>query len=446
MSKIILILVASTVFCLSAAGQTIPWIYEPTNEVHPLGNHYMEFQDYSGGASSYYHDGIDIMSGAGQVPVFSANDGVMTHLSTGTMYGGLMIGEPVAGGEGWLYWHIPSSSMQFNVGDSIYTGDFIGRVATWSVYSFHHVHFNKVVGSGGYPWSWYESTDDPLDYMEPNDDPDAPFFRNAVPGQKFAFPQNNSSVYLNPASLNGQIDIIADIGDFVNDDYWILNPYEIWYWITGPVSTNPMCSFIAAGWCPDDNTINVCYQEDNTCRTLGNYDQRDYYFNLTNSDGDSVIESTDSDFSWKTELFPAGDYWIYVEAKDQYGNSTMDSMSVSLTGAGADLSISLEPLNPPIIIPPEGGSFDYTITITNNGTNSVTFSGWIMAEMPDSSLYGPVALANNLILSAGSFLQRERTQNVPPNAPAGEYSFDGFAGSYPNFVLVEDSFNFTKEE
>ncbi|NQS98073.1 MAG: peptidoglycan DD-metalloendopeptidase family protein [candidate division Zixibacteria bacterium] len=433
-------------FCLTAVGQTIPWIYQPTNEVHPLGNHYMEFQDYSGGMMSYYHDGIDIMSGYGQRPVFSCSDGVVTHISTGTMYGGIMIGDPVPGGEGWLYWHIPSSTMQFGVGDSVYTGDFIGRVATWSVYSFHHVHFNQVVGTGGYPWSWYESTDDPLDYLVPNDDDDPPFFHNAVPGQKFAFPQNNTSNYLSPANLSGQIDIIANIGDIVNDPEWPLNPYEIWYWINGPVSTNPVCSFIAAGWCPGDNTINVCYQEDATCQTQGNYVVRDYYFNLTNTDGDSVIELSDTDYSWNTEFFPGGDYWIFVEAKDQFGNSTLDSMMVTLTGTGADISISLTPLNPPVVIPAAGGSFDYTIEITNNGTAGLTFAGWIMVTLPDGSFYGPVILASNIYLPAGGNLTRDRTQFVPENAPPGDYYFNGLVGDYPGVIINEHGFDFVKEE
>ena len=437
------ILLAIIFLVTAASAQTIPWFYAPTNEVHPCGNNYMEFQDYSGGASSYYHDGIDIMAGYGDRPVFAVADGVVTHISTGTMYGGIMIGEPFSGGEGWLYWHIPSSSMQFSVGDSVYTGDMIGRVATWSVYSFHHVHFNKVDGSGGYPWSWYTSTDNPFLYLEPYDDPDAPFFRNAIPGQKFAFAQNNTSTYLSPANLSGAVDIIANIGDIINDPEWPESPFQVRYWIDGPQSTDPVISFLAANLCPSDNTINVCYQEDNTCTTQGNYDIRDYYFNVTNTDGDGVIETTDSNNSWNTDLFPAGDYWVMVEASDRYGNVTLDSMMVALSG-GPDFSIDLQPVNPPIILPAGGGQFNYNITLSNNGGGG-SADLWLMAELPDGRIVGPLMLVQNVFVGAGSSIARERTQVIPAGAPAGEYYYYFNIGDYPSIIVGSSGFNFTKE-
>lgn len=427
-----------------AFSQSIPWFYAPTNEAHPLGNNYMEYQNYGG--SPYYHDGVDAMSGYGGRPVFSSNTGVVTHISAGTMYGGIMIGQAVSGGEGWLYWHIPSSTMPVSVGDSVYVGDHIGDVATWSVYSFHHVHFNKVVGSGGYPWSWYSSTDNPLDYLDPNDDPDPPEFENAVPGGKFAFAVNNTSTYLNPSNLSGQIDIIAHVSDIIRDRAWPENPYEIWYWIDGAVSTNPVCSFIATGWSPPDGTVNIVYQDDATCNTQGDYNAREYFFNLTNSDGDSVVEYTDENLAWNTNLFPDGNYWIYVEAKDQFGNSTTDSMQVTLTGGGgANVSITMTPASLPIIIPAGGGSFDYTVHIVNNGTSTVQIDAWIMTELPNGSLYGPIIYRPGMNLAPGGSVLRELTQNVPPNAPAGEYYFFGSVGQYPGIIFEESGFNFTKE-
>ena len=443
MKQTVIIIIIFLLTAGFASGQTIPWFYEPTNQAHPIGNYYLEFQDYSGGWSSYYHDGIDGMSGYGGRPVFCVSDGVVTHISQGTMYGGIMIGEAVSGGEGWLYWHIPSNTMPFSVGDSVYMGDYIGDVANWSIASFHHVHFNKVVGSGGYPWSWYSSTDNPLNYLDPIDDRDPPSFENAVTGQKFAFCYNNTSNYINPNNLSGHVDIIAKIEDIIGEPTWPGNPHEIWYWIDGPVSTDPVCSFIATGWCPGDNTINVCYQEDATCLTQSNYYDYDFYFNLTNTDGDSVIELSDEDYAWNTDLFPAGDYWIYVEAKDCYGNATLDSMMVTLSG-GAELAIILTPENPPIVIPASGGSFDFTISIENTGGSGTDYDGWSMVELPGGSLYGPVLLRENMYIGAGGFLQRTLTQNVPGGAPEGDYLYTGHIGDYPAFSMDESSFPFSK--
>lgn len=444
MTRVNIILIASLLLIAAASAQTIPWFYEPTNQAHPLGNNYLEYQNYSW--TPYYHDGIDAMSGYGGRPVYSVSDGVVTHISTGTMYGGIMIGENIAGGEGWLYWHIPSSSMQFNVGDSVHVGDYMGTVATWSVAQFHHVHFNRVVGTGGFPWSWYEATDNPLNYLDPIDDFDAPYFEDAIPGHKFAFAVNNTSTYLNPNNLSGRVDIIAHIGDIIGDRHWPEIPFEVWYWIEGPTSTVPVCSFIASGWCPNDNTMTVPYQDDNTCNTQGNYTEREYFFNLTNTNGDSIIELSDSDRSWNIDLFDPGDYWIKVEAKDRYGNSTLDSMGVTLSGTGVDISILLTPSNPPIVIPPQGGSFEYAVEITNNGANTVNLDGWTMVTLPDSSQFGPMLLRCNINLAPGGSVSRTLAQHVPPNAPAGEYYFFGSLGEYPGLTLDDDGFNFTKLE
>lgn len=76
-------LIAVTVALLSGTAGAIPWIFQPTNQHGSLGNNYDEFQNYGG--SPYYHDGIDIMSGAGGVHVYSASDGWMTHETSGTM-------------------------------------------------------------------------------------------------------------------------------------------------------------------------------------------------------------------------------------------------------------------------------------------------------------------------------------------------------------------------
>ena len=428
----------------AALCQTIPWPYYPTNQAHPIGNNYMEYQNYGG--APYYHDGIDLMAGYGGRRVYSSNTGVVNHISQGTMYGGIMIGQAIAGGEGWLYWHIPSSTMQFAVGDSVYTGEYFGDVATWSVYNFHHVHFNQVVGESGYPWGWYHSTDNPLNYLDPITDNDAPFFENAVPNGKFAFATNNTTTYLNPNNLSGQIDIIAHIADIIGDPDWDENPFEIWYWIDGPVSTNPVCSFIASGWCPEDNTVNVPYQDDNTCNTQGDYTAREYYFSLTNSDGDSTVELSDENLCWNTTLFPNGNYWIFAIAKDRFGNSTADSMLVTLTGGGGtNLEITMTPAVTPIVIPPGGGSFNYTVEIANNGTGTVIFDAWIMATLPGGNEYGPIVIRSGMSLAPGASVLRNMTQYIPSQAPAGQYYFYGTVGIYPGIVIDEDGFNFTKQ-
>lgn len=109
-----------------------------------------------------------------------------------------------------------------------------------------------------------------------------------------------------------------------------------------------------------------------------------------------------------------------------------------------DVTITMTPAITPIIIPGQGGSFDFNIAMTNNEPTSLAFSTWIMVQLPDQSWFGPVLGPVNLALAAGSSLDRDRTQNVPGGAPEGIYTYEGRVGSYPNLIWCSDSFTFEK--
>lgn len=108
------------------------------------------------------------------------------------------------------------------------------------------------------------------------------------------------------------------------------SPLEAWYEIHGLRSTEPVRSFLFDGFLDYDEREQVVYQRDNTCFSDGNYEFRNFYFNLTNSDGDSLREWTDFDRCWKTDTFPDGYYWVVVTARDAVGNEALDSMQVKL--------------------------------------------------------------------------------------------------------------------
>lgn len=109
------------------------------------------------------------------------------------------------------------------------------------------------------------------------------------------------------------------------------------------------------------------------------------------------------------------------------------------------VEISLDPLNPPIVIPPGGGTFEYLAEISNTGTQPVTFDTWIMVTLPNGSQYGPVLLRSDLTIPPLYSIVRTLTQNVPSNAPAGDYTYTGYVGNYiSGEVWDEDSFGFTK--
>lgn len=324
-----------------------PWPYQPFDQTHGVGNHYGEFQDYGGGA--YYHDGIDLVTPDGPVNTYSVSAATCTHLTfNDPLYSGIMIGEPVNGGLGWLYWHINSTTFQYDIGDAVPLSAYIGRTANWPVAQFHHTHFNRVRGTGGYPWGWYQAIDNPLLYMVPNTDPDPPIFKITNNGKLFAFARQGTGTVLDPASLSGDVDIISRIDDVVGLPQWLVNPWKIDYWIDGATQSVPRTNTVTfSGVIPADNTVSVIYRTTSPMQTKGDYNQRIYYFIVTNTDGDGTVESSDANYSWQTGGFRAGDYWVHIEAADIGGNVVEASMLATVAGA----------VNPDIALPETAHDF-----------------------------------------------------------------------------------------
>jgi len=346
-----------------------PWPYEPFNETHLLGNHYGTYQNYGG--SPYYHDGIDINNPEGPRATYSVSYGVVTHLTQNQpLYSGIMIGEPFSGGVGWLYWHINSTTWQYDVGDVVDESAYIGHTANWPVASFHHVHFNRVRGTGGYPWTWYDAIDNPLLYMEPNDDPDPPELMETYNGNVFAFVDNSSHAVEDHLALSGQVDIVSRIQDFVGMPEWPLNPWRIDYWVEGADQSVPRTNTVTfSGDCPADGTIPVIYRTQYPMKTYGDYDSRIYYFYITNTDGDGFVESGDASYNWDTSLFDAGDYWVFVEAEDIGGTAVRDSMWCVVAGL----------IDPDIGVRPSAYDFGqvgemttWSFTVSNTGTTALS--------------------------------------------------------------------------
>lgn len=107
------------------------------------------------------------------------------------------------------------------------------------------------------------------------------------------------------------------------------------------------------------------------------------------------------------------------------------------------IAVTLTPETWPIIIPPAGGSFDYTIELSAP-TSVQTFDVWIDAVLPNGSVYGPV-IARTVTQQAGQSLSRDMTQNVPGGAPAGSYLYRAMIGDQDLGVVWSlDSFEFSK--
>ena len=110
--------------------------------------------------------------------------------------------------------------------------------------------------------------------------------------------------------------------------------------------------------------------------------------------------------------------------------------------AAAPVTVSAEPVNPPIVIPPGGGSFRATVTFTNTTATSQTFDFWtaLSGAASREPLFGP----KTLTLAAGKTLTRTLTQRISGGAPAGNYTYTANVGIFSTTVSDSDSFPFEK--
>ena len=83
------------------------------------------------------------------------------------------------------------------------------------------------------------------------------------------------------------------------------------------------------------------------------------------------------------------------------------------------------------------------VEVFNNENSPVSLDVWTMATLPNGSAYGPIINAS-VTLAPNSSPDRDRTQAVPATAPAGNYTYDGYAGIFPSVVWAEDHFDFSK--
>jgi hypothetical protein len=319
----------------------IPWPLAP-NAQHPVGNTYGEFQKYSG--EPYMHPGIDVMSDPGQA-VFAVRGGIVKAVLTTSreLHWRIAIADEASDDttSGFLYAHVERSSIAWSVGDTVSAGDYLGDVVPWSRDDFHHLHFARIEDEG-HPWdgSWLCIENPHLD-LENQTETDLPFFE-PISGDLLAFCTNETSDYLDPLALHGEVDIIAHVGDRIETDDWVCTVQEIRYTIypSGFPGSPLVDNKLAVDFDMDLDKyfdgpidpflISLLYKQDSVCPTEGGYLAREFYHVITNSNGDSVYEESDRWEAWDTTCVPNGDYVIVVRIKDAAGNTAEDSMLVTV--------------------------------------------------------------------------------------------------------------------
>jgi hypothetical protein len=118
--------------------------------------------------------------------------------------------------------------------------------------------------------------------------------------------------------------------------------------------------------------------------------------------------------------------------------------TTNAAGPPPAVDVTLTPINPPIQIPAQGGSFSFTAQVANNGASPATFSAWIMQYTPQSQWQGPMLGPISLTVPGGITVSRVRNQNVPGSAAPGVYTYRGYVGQYSTVKWDSSSFEYTK--
>ncbi len=314
-----------------------PLKYNETSYPSPIGNSYGEIQEY--GIEAYCHPGVDFL-GTPYENVYAVHSGYVKAVLTtgGDIYWRIAISNNDTDEEsdGYLYAHLNQNTIPFVVGDYVEEGTVIGTLVDWPLQYFTHTHFARL-HYWGETWdgNWW-TADDPLMDVVNIQDTIPPTFENAKDNDLFAF-RTASGLYLNPQNLSGSFDIIAKCYDRVNSD-WKVDVKDIRYEIIKAENDSLIFSRFSYSFDmpldtygdgqTDSMILNTIYSRDNTCYSTGNYDEREYYHIITNSNGDSLITAEDAEENFNSEITVDGQYWIKVIISDAANNVVSDSMLV----------------------------------------------------------------------------------------------------------------------
>ncbi len=143
--------------------------------------------------------------------------------------------------EGYLYAHLDQASIAVSVGDQVAAGQYLGDLVEWPTHGFTHIHFARIEDSGTQWYGDWLCTGNPHLELDNLGETQIPVFEPTQGSQPFAFCDNETDNYQDPASLTGPVDIVVHVGDRI-DGNWVCTVQSITYSIY-PVG-NPMAAVI----------------------------------------------------------------------------------------------------------------------------------------------------------------------------------------------------------
>ncbi|UCG43980.1 MAG: T9SS type A sorting domain-containing protein [candidate division WOR-3 bacterium] len=361
----------------------VPWPQLPTNSAHPIGNAWGNFQKYDP-YPHYLHNGQDIMTDS-LAPCVVVKAGYVKRVwyGGGPMYNGVTVGDSAGASlcNAFMYYHLDNTTIRVSNGDTVQVGDTLGLISTWSVANFHHNHFSMNYDSGTVWLTYGVFYRNPLLEMRPQGDTNAPYFMDAVTGQRFAICLNNTSTYLSKDSVYGNVDLICRVVDHILHPTWRLVIYKMMYTIEDTLGSTVVPLTRSFEFCDSiqgyaSTQADVVFKQDNTCRTQCNYDSlnRRYFYIFTNTDGDSLILPGDAAYAWNTTQVSDGFYWIKVIVSDEYGHTTRDSMRVKVVNnPGQHHDVGVTAITSPPAMMDSGATVVPACSVYNFGNNTESY-------------------------------------------------------------------------
>jgi len=170
-------------------------------------------------------------------------------------------------------------------------------------------------------------------------------------------------------------------------------------------------------------------------------DIQDGWPGIGNIDDDPLFvdpEYDDFRLQWGSPCIDAGNPDSLCNDPD----GTQADMGAFYYDQSIPIRVLLTPHERSIVIPTEGGGFDFTYRLTNINPAAPPIQTWIDITLPGSSIIGPVLGPVIVALDSGVTIDRLRAQVIPAGAPRGLYSYNAYAvvGADTSF----DSFSFFK--
>ncbi len=95
-------------------------------------------------------------------------------------------------------------------------------------------------------------------------------------------------------------------------------------------------------------------------------------------------------------------------------------------------------------VPPQGATFPYNVTFTNNTADTLAIDFWTKLVRPDGSSVDPLLGPKTPVLGPHAVIDKSPIMSVPANRDPGDYLLIAYLGTYPDDVVDTDTTGFTK--